>query len=371
MQYTTFGKTDEKVSILGMGGMRFDKHLTENDAVKLICYAHEKGVNYFDTAPAYNQDRSEAIYGKALKQLPRDSFFIATKGQNGKNATEITNSIERSLKRLSVEQIDFYFLWCIIYPEQYEKARQEAQALEAIFKAKERGLIKHIGVSSHMYSENVKNMIDDQIFEFVMLPYNALNFAAREDAIRYAKQKNIGTVVMNPVYGGAIADFKDIIKIYPDSNKSPVEDALRFCLDSRFIDITLAGMNSKEMIDNDINYAKQAQKITEQELNHRQKRIKDAFSDMCTSCGYCLAHCQENINIKSYMEVYNTYILTKNMQTTRERHKWYRNFGPLLHTPEASTCTQCRNCEQECTQYLDIVERLEWIAKHLESNEQN
>lgn len=369
MQFTTFGKTGKKVSKLGMGGMRFDKHLTEKEAVKLIHHAHNNGINYFDTAPVYNQDRSENIYGKALKHLQRDSFFIATKGQNSKDAKEMTASIERSLKRLGVEQIDFYFLWCIIYPEQFTKARQTGQSLEAIFKAKERGLIKHVGVSSHMYSADVKNMIDDGVFEFIMLPYNALNFAAREDAIRYAKHSNLGTVVMNPVYGGVIPEYKDIIKIYPDSKNSPVEDALRFCLDSQFIDITLAGMNSKEMIDEDIRYAEQAKDISEHELNQRQKRIKDSFSNMCTSCGYCLSHCPENISIKSYMEVYNTYILTKNIETVKERHKWYRKFGPLLNTPKAATCTQCRNCEQECTQYLNIVERLEWIANNLEKDE--
>jgi len=119
-----------------MGGMRFEKEIPERDCVSVIRYASDKGVNYFDTAPVYNADRSESIYGKAFKEMDRDSFYVATKGENGFSAEEITKRIERSIKRLNVEQIDFYFLWCIIHPSQYKKALEPGRSLEAIQKAK-------------------------------------------------------------------------------------------------------------------------------------------------------------------------------------------------------------------------------------------
>ncbi len=116
MKYSPFGKTGKKVSRLGMGGMRFEKEIPEKDCISVIRYAHEKGVNYFDTAPIYNEDRSESIYGRAFSEMDRDTFYVTTKGDNIQNAAEITRHIERSLKRLKVEQIDFYFLWCVIDP---------------------------------------------------------------------------------------------------------------------------------------------------------------------------------------------------------------------------------------------------------------
>ena len=368
MKYTTYGKTEKEVSVLGMGGMRFNKEIPESECVSAIRYANELGITYFDTAPLYNEDRSEDIYGQAFSEMQRDKYTIASKCANNKTAKEAEKSIETSLRRLKVDKIDFYFLWCIIYPEQYKKAKMKGQALEAIIKAKERGLIEHIGVSTHTYSDGIKMLVDDEIFDFIMIPYNALNYAAREEGLRYAKKKNIGTAVMNPIYGGVIAEFKDKIKIYPDSTKSPIEDALRFCMDSPYIDVTLSGMNSKKIIEENVKYASESKKLSEAENEKKQQKIKASFSDMCTSCGYCLKHCPEKINIKSYMEIFNTYKLSDSIKITKGRHNWYTKFGPLQQAEKkADNCTQCKACESECTQYLNITERLEWISKEFES----
>lgn len=367
MIINTFGKTKEQVTSIGMGGMRFDNSVSQKESISNIRLAHELGVNYFDTAPIYNNDTSEVIYGKALQGLDREEYLIATKGQNALSAKEMEKSIRRSLKRLGIEYIDFFFLWCIIYPEQYEKARMKGRAIETIIKAKEDGLIKHIGVSTHMYSKGIKMLADDDIFEFIMIPYNALNFSAREEGLRYAKDKNRGTVVMNPMYGGVIPEFSENLTIYPESKRNPAEDALRFCLESPYIDVTLAGMNKKEMIEQNISIANSSQKVSTTEQENRQASIKSGFDNLCTSCGYCLKHCPEEIQIKSYMEIYNTYLFSGDEEKTKERYNWYHKFGPLSQAKKkASDCTQCRACEEECTQYLNITERLEWLADKYE-----
>lgn len=369
MQYTTLGKTGEKVSWLGMGGMRFDKDIPEKDCVNFIRHANRLGINYFDTAPLYNEDRSESIYGRAFQTMNRKDFKIATKGQNHKTADEILKSIENSLNKLQVEQIDFYFLWCIMTIEQWYDALKKGQALEGILKAKEQGMINHLGVSTHTYNAGIKTLVDSDFFEFIMVPYNALNFNEREEGLRYAHKKRLGTLVMNPVYGGVIPNYQERIKIYPQSKNSPVEDAMRFCLDSPFVDVTLSGMNGVEMISENCEYAQKSRKIDLTRLDQRQKEIVSNFDMMCTSCGYCLRHCPENINIKSYMEIYNAYVLTQNLDHTAKRFRWFRKFGPLKdaeNTPDK--CTHCLACENECTQYLNITERLEWINKNFEKN---
>jgi len=369
MKYINFGKTNKEVSILGMGGMRFEKNITEKNCISFIRYASELGVNYFDTAPLYNEDRSEAIYGRAFKEMPTENFFIATKGDNAKPGRQIELSIENSLRKLQIERINFYFLWCVTNAKQFERSKMKGEALEAIVKAKERELIEHIGVSTHMYSDGIKQLVDSGIFEFIMIPYNALNFRQRDEGLRYAKEHQLGTVVMNPLYGGVIPQYKNIINIYPDSKNSPVEDAFRFCMESPFINVTLSGMNRIDMINENVSYALRSEKKSSLDFNLLQSKIQSANRWICTSCGYCMIHCPEEIDIMSYMEIYNTYMLTKSVYETKKRHEWYFEAGPLMNiTKKTADCTQCQACENECTQYLDIIKRLEWISEQFEKN---
>ena len=366
MKYSTFGRTGKNVSRIGMGGMRFEKEIPEKDCISVIRYAHDMGVNYFDTAPVYNEDRSESIYGRAFSDMDRDTFYVATKGDNAHSATEITKHIERSLKRLRVEQIDFYFLWCVINPSQYKTALEPGRSWEAILKAKERGLIQHSGISTHMYSDDIDEIIDSQIFEFIMVPYNALNYNQRKDALMKASRSNMGTVVMNPLYGGVIPQFKNIITIFPDRPDMVVEDALLFCLEAPEINIALAGMNKKEMVDFNISVVEKSDLISPEAQKNKEALISAAKPDLCTSCGYCLAHCPEEINIRSYMEIYNHYQLTGSVKETKQKSKWYHLWGPILGDDERpSDCTECLACEEACTQFLNITERLKWLDGHL------
>jgi predicted aldo/keto reductase-like oxidoreductase len=366
MKYSTFGMTGKHVSRLGMGGMRFEKEIPDKDCIAVIRYAHEKGVNYFDTAPIYNEDRSESIYGRAFSEMDRDTFYVATKGENGLSARETVKWIERSLKRLEVEQIDFYFLWCVITPSQYKRALEPGRSLEAILKAKEMGLIRHVGISTHMYAEDIEEIIDSQLFEFIMLPYNALNFNQRKDALMKAFQNHMGTVVMNPLYGGIIPQFKDMISIFPDRPGRVVEDSLLFCLEAPEINIALSGMNRKEMVDFNTAVAGRSEVISPEAQKRKEALISANRPDMCTSCGYCLAHCPEQINIRSYMEIYNHYQMTGSVRDTKKRSDWYHQFGPLHgNDKRPSDCTECLACEQECTQFLNITERLKWLDELL------
>ena len=358
----TFGKTGESVSWLGMGGMRFEKDIPEKECVNNILYASELGVNYFDTAPVYNEDRSEGIYGRAFKQMKRDNFLVATKGDNGMSAGEITKNIDRSLKRLNVDQIDFYFLWCLITMDQFQNSLKKGRSMEAILRAREEGKIRHVGTSIHMYSESIKVIVDQGIFDFIMVPFNALNFRQREEGLKYAHEKGLGTVVMNPLYGGLIPEFNASLNIYPGSPNTAVEDALLFCLEAPYINVTLAGMNRREMVSSNMEVFRKARKCTPEEQEKKELNIEQGKPDLCTSCGYCLNHCPEHINIRSYMEIYNMYMLTGSLEQTRERSNWYHSFGPLYKDgARPADCTQCRACEEECTQYLDITRRLEWL----------
>ncbi len=110
MLYRSFGQTGKEVSVISFGGMRFSDPQNLEKSSDLLLYAHNKGINYFDTAPVYCGDRSEDIFGHALRQLPRESFHVSTKCSRAKGE-DLRKSIERSLERLKVEKIDFFYIW--------------------------------------------------------------------------------------------------------------------------------------------------------------------------------------------------------------------------------------------------------------------
>lgn len=112
MIYRLYGQTGRALSAIGFGGMRFAEPEQIEKNAELLLYAHEKGINYFDTAPYYCNDCSEDIFGHALKQLPRQSFSVSTKCGSA-NAVEMRQSLEKSLERLGVDSIDFFM--CPIY----------------------------------------------------------------------------------------------------------------------------------------------------------------------------------------------------------------------------------------------------------------
>ena len=351
-----------------MGGMRWTTEISDEDAVASLHRANELGVNYFDTAPGYCDDRSETILGKALSNMPTDNWRIATKGSNGLTESEVRKKIDISLQRLGVESLDFYFLWCIITLDQYQSAISPGMCFDGIQKAYDEGLIKHVGVSSHLESSGLKRLVDDGRFEFIMVPYNAVNFEQREDGVRYAKKKGLGVAAMNPLHGGIIAQYKEKLSIFSESDKNGVEEGLRFCVESPYIDIALSGMNSVAQVDENVGYATKYNPLSSGEFDHRVHELRASFDAMCTSCAYCVPGCPENIYIPAYMEVYNHYILTGDIEETKGRLKWHKQFGLLRgKEPTASSCIDCGTCEETCTQYLDIINRLKWLDEHIES----
>jgi uncharacterized protein len=368
MTYVTYGKTGEKVSTLGMGGMRWNKDISDDAAVAAIHRANELGVNYFDTAPGYCDDRSEPILGKALRAMPTENWLVATKGPNSLTEDEVLAKIDTSLERLGVDAIDFYFLWCIITEEAFANATKPGMCFDGIRKAFDRGLIRHIGVSSHMVSEGLKKLVDFGAFEFLMVPYNAVNFGQREDGVRYAVEKGLGVAAMNPLHGGIIANYKDDLAIFKGKGGNGVEEGLRFCIESPHIQVTLSGMNSVEQVEENAGYAEKYAPLVPTEFDTRVADMRSSFDAMCTSCAYCVEGCPEDINIPAYMEVYNHYLLTKNIEETKARLKWHKQFGLLQgRTETASQCIECGVCETACTQFLKIPERLAWIHENVET----
>ncbi|MDA3902660.1 MAG: aldo/keto reductase [Desulfuromusa sp.] len=353
MLYRPFGKTGKNISVISFGGMRFSEPKDLQKSSESLLHAHDKGINYFDTAPIYCGDRSEDIFGHALRQLPRESFYVSTKCSRP-NGADLRKSLERSLQRLGVEQIDFFYIWHLMTPTDWEQ-RKQGGAVEAALQAKEEGLIGHLLCSSHMEGEGLAQVLDDKIFEGVLLGYNAINFPYRRAAVEQAGKQGIGVVTMNPLGGGLIPQNPERFAFLKTATANDVVSAaLQFNLSHPAITTALVGFSNTQEIDQAVAAADNFVPYSEAQQQQLQDNVETAFDGLCTGCGYCLP-CPVGIPIPKYLDSYNQLILTNgDQQAVRDRYRMHWNITPQ----QAKECIRCGGCEERCTQHLPIMQRL-------------
>jgi len=351
--YRPFGKTGKNISVISFGGMRFSEPKNLQKSADCLLYAHEKGINYFDTAPIYCGDRSEDIFGHALRQLPRESFYVSSKCSQ-KKGEDLRKSLEYSLQRLGVEKIDFLYIWHLMNPADWEE-RKQGGAIEAALRAKEEGLIGHLLCSSHMEGEGLTKVLDEKIFEGVLLGYNAINFPYRQAAVEQAGKQGIGVVAMNPLGGGLIPQNPEHFAfLKTDTANDVVSAALQFNLSHPAITTALVGFANTQEIDQAVAAVDSFVPYNKEQQQELQKNIEVSFNGFCTGCGYCLP-CPVDIPIPKYLDSYNQLILTDgNQQAVLDRYQFHWGITPQ----QAKECISCGACEERCTQHLPIIQRL-------------
>ena len=210
MKYRTFAKINEKVSLLGMGAMRFpeekDGKVDENNAVSIIRAAIDSGINYIDTAYPYLSGQSEVIVGKALKNGYREKVLIADKmpiwlAKDENHMKEIFNT---QLKRLDTDSIDMYLVHSVNVPNW--KRVKKLKLMPFLEEMKKKGKIKHIGFSFHDSYEFFEEVLDDYPWEFcqIQLNYMDKNIQAGIKGLKLAAEKGIGVIIMEPLKGGRL-----------------------------------------------------------------------------------------------------------------------------------------------------------------------
>ncbi|MFP4015545.1 MAG: aldo/keto reductase [Halanaerobiales bacterium] len=369
MLYKEYGNTGKKVSALGFGGMRFDvenKSIEENAG--LVRKASELGINYFDTAPDYCNSKSELIFGEAFKDMP-NSFYVSTKSMVVKDPTadDVRRRLETSLERMGLEKINFFHMWCILDMDMYQRVLAKGGPYEGALKLKEEGLIDHLVFSTHANGEEIEKMIEDDLFEGVLLGYNASNFAYRERGINAAYQNNLGVVTMNPLGGGVIPKNAEFYSFIKQNEKDTVaQAALKFNMAHKEITVTLAGINNMQELEENVAAADSLneESASETRIEEIKSHLKEGLNKLCTGCGYCLG-CPKDIYIPAYMMAYNEKIIYDDQTKLESGVNGARNWGPLKSRPEslAENCVECGLCEEQCTQHLPIIDRLKECAE--------
>ena len=366
MIYKKYGTTGIELSRIGFGGMRFENQDNVDECAALIKAAYDSGITYFDTAPAYG--KSEDLFGVAFKEMKKTRqqrpFYIATKTAK-ENPTQVRNDLENSLKRMDVDYIDFYHMWCIITPDVYQRRKMNG-VLKEFEKLKEEGLIKHICISTHMTGSEIENMLKDYPFDGLLLGYSAMNFSYREIGVHAAAELNRGVVVMNPLGGGIIPDNPDLFQfVCTQDGETAVEGALRFLLNDSRITTLLVGFGNMQHLKDAIRAVEGFQSIEQNKIEKIRNNLTAFFDELCTGCSYC-DDCPEGIPVPKLMDGYNHLMLKKDVKTMTDRLFWH--WGIKRASDYVDRCVECGQCEEACTQKLPIITRLKDIKYEIEKS---
>ena len=375
MHYVQFGKTGIEVSRLGFGAMRLPTKeqdgktvFDEEASIALIRRAYELGVNYFDTAPTYCDSMSELFTGKAIKPF-RSKIYLSTKNPiENAFGDDYDRRLERSLKRLDTDYIDFYHFWGISLDTFINKICAPDGPLARVKKWKEQGVVKHISFSFHDKAENMIEIIKrgEGVFESLLCQYNLLD-RSNEEGMKFAHEQGLGVVVMGPVGGGRLGSPSPVISaLLPGKVQSSAETALRFVFSNPNLNIALSGMGSLAMLEENVRIAGNTAPLTVQEQAHLEAattenaRLADLY---CTGCKYCMP-CPQEVNIPEIFTLMNYHRVYKITEYAKSN---YAQIGtvPWRKYANASACIECGVCEEKCPQKLPIRRQLKETHKAL------
>ncbi len=377
MQYRINEKNGEKLSVLGFGCMRFprkggaiDKAETEREILKAV----EAGVNYFDTAYIY--PGSEEVLGEILqKNGIRDSVKIATKLPHYfvKNREDMEKYFRQQCERLKTDYIDYYLMHMLPDVKVWERLKSLG-VLKWLEEKKKSGAIRNVGFSYHGGSGEFIRLLDAYDWDFCQIQYNYLdeNSQAGRKGLYAAAKKGMPVIIMEPLRGGRLAGGlpEKAVKIFAetDNTRSPAEWALGWLFNQPEVTVVLSGMNSMEMLEENVKTASgtEAGSFTEKEEEMFSRVVNAINREVkvgCTGCGYCMP-CPAGVDIPGSFRCLNAGALDGYWKGIRE---YVMCTTIKKEKSNASLCIKCGKCEKHCPQGISIRKELEQVVKTYET----
>ena len=358
------------ISQLGYGCMRFTRKGSGIDyekAEREVLLAIEQGVNYFDTAYIY--PGSEECLGRILAENHcRDKVYIATKLPQYvlRTAAAVEKTFREELERLRTDYIDYYLMHMFTDYSQWE--RLQALGIEDwIARKKAEGSIRSIGFSFHGDTQMFLKILNAYDWDFCQIQYNYLDehTQAGRVGLQAAAKKGIPVIIMEPLRGGKLVNLpekaKKVLKNY-----TPAELGLRWLWNQPEVTCVLSGMNSEEMVKENIRVASEAQPghLTGEDLE-MVETIKGIIREQekvgCTGCRYCMP-CPKGVDIPGIFHYYNLMYMEKKAPA---RFEFARNVGLRKEPGFATQCVGCGLCESHCPQHLPIRQKLKEADRDL------
>lgn len=362
------------VSQLGYGCMRFTRKGSGIDyekAEKEVLLAIEKGINYFDTAYIY--PGNEECLGWILeKNHCRDKVNIATKLPQYllRSAAAIDKTFREELSRLRTDYIDYYLMH--MFTDYAEWVRLQNLGIEQwIARQKEEGRIRYIGFSYHGDTEMFLKILDAYDWDFCQIQYNYLDehTQAGRTGLQAAAKKGIPVIIMEPLRGGKLVNLPEQAKQVLSSHGkgyTPAELGLRWLWNQPEVTCVLSGMNSEEMINENVRIASEAEPghLTGEDMEivaQIRQIIRQREKVGCTGCRYCMP-CPKGVDIPGNFHYYNLMYMEKKSSARKE---FARNMGLRKEPGFATQCVGCGLCEKHCPQHLPIRQKLKEADRDL------
>ena len=369
-------KYGNKISVLGYGCMRFSQKAGKIDldkAEKEIMAAYEAGVNYYDTAYIY--PGSEAAIGEIFERNGiRDKINIATKLPQYMIKTKegAEKYFQEELKRLKTDHVDYYLMHMLNDVKTWERLTSLGIA-DWIKEKKEKGEIRQIGFSYHGNSDMFCQLVDAYDWDFCQIQYNYLdeNSQAGRIGLNHAASKGIPVIIMEPLRGGRLVNNlpEEAKKLFANYKikYTPAEWAFRWLWNQPEVTCVLSGMNSLEMVQENVKNAATAKvgEFTIDEENLLKDVVKAINSKMkvgCTGCGYCMP-CPKKVDIPGTFAAYNKRYTDGKFTALRE---YIMCTVMRKDSTSASNCIECGKCEGHCPQKIEIRKQLKNARKELE-----
>ena len=376
MQYRKDRKGNE-ISALGYGCMRFTKkggNVDLEKAEREVLAAIEAGVNYLDTAYVYAGN--EVAVGEILARTnTRDKVYLATKLPHNliKSIDGVEKMFREELRRLQTDHIDYYLMHMLTDIPTWERLKK--LGMEQWIKGKlVSGEIRNIGFSYHGNTEMFQKLVDAYDWDFCQIQYNYMDehSQAGVEGLRYADKKGLPVIIMEPLRGGRLVNLlpesaKELFE-RDEEKRTPAELALKWLYDQPEVTCVLSGMNSLEMVEQNVKTACESpvgcltesdRRLIEQVKEEIAKKVKVG----CTGCGYCMP-CPRGVDIPGTFRCYNA-MYSEGKQGGRKEYLQCTAFRK--DTSSASQCISCGKCETHCPQQIPIRKELKQAAKELET----
>ncbi len=375
MNYRT-DRYGNQLSILGFGCMRFPTKMGRIDmdeTEREIVAAVKNGVNYFDTAYIY--PGSEAALGEILeKNRLRDSVNIATKLPHYliKSREGLDRLFSEELRRLRTDHVDYYLMHMLTDTDTWD--RLKALGIEQWLSEKRAsGQIRQVGFSYHGNSDMFCKLVDAWDWDFCQIQYNYMDehSQAGRRGLDHSHAKGIPVIIMEPLRGGKLVsrlphDAADLFAKHP-AGYTPAQWAFKWLWNQPEVTVVLSGMNSMEMLTENIETAASSQAgefgpDEEAFLKQVVRAINAKMKVPCTGCGYCQP-CPKGVDIPGAFAAYNR---------RYQEGKFWGTVDYVICTAlrknatAASNCIGCGKCEQHCPQGIEIRKQLELVKKEFE-----
>jgi predicted aldo/keto reductase-like oxidoreductase/predicted transcriptional regulator YdeE len=389
MKYRKMGSLDWDVSALGFGCMRLPTKkvdgndvIDEEEAIKMIRYAIDKGVNYFDTAFPYHNQTSELVVGKALQDGYREKIKLVTKLPMWMvtERDDFDKYLYKQLEKLQTDYIDIYLFHGL--NNQTFQLVKKYELIEKMEEAKAAGKIKHIGFSFHDSYDVFKEIIDYYDWDVTQIQWNFVdhNTQATTKGLEYAAGKGIAIIVMEPIKGGKLANpTKEIEEIIENApvKRNAANWALQYVWNHPGVSVVLSGMSTFDQVKENIESAEQSgiNILSQEELkiiSDMATRYRKKSIIPCTYCEYCQP-CPSRVNIPLNFRLLNELVWVDSTEQMRAKYKYLaikeEDLNAMENNGAASLCTECGECLDKCPQMIDIPNELKKV--HLVLGEDN